>query len=70
MAETIALPWIRQTGQAGGHALKEILAVQPPLSLAQTSFHALHAFRFVNAAHDEPIGNRWPVLLVRPRKSF
>ncbi len=42
-------PWV-------AHALKEILAVQPPLSLAQTSFHALHAFRFVNAAGDAQYG--------------
>jgi catalase len=35
-------PWV-------AHALKEILSVAPPVSLAQTSFHALHAFRFVNA---------------------
>ena len=38
-------PWV-------AHALKEILSVAPPVSLAQTSFHALHAFRFVNAAGD------------------
>lgn len=42
-------PWV-------AHALKEIAAIQPPVSFAQTAFHALHAFRFVNAANEAQYG--------------
>ncbi len=38
-------PWV-------AHALMEIAALPATVSLAQTSFHALHAFRFVNAANE------------------
>lgn len=38
-------PWV-------AHALKEIISVPASVSLAQTSFHALHAFRFVNAENE------------------
>ena len=42
-------PWI-------AHALESFLALEPPVSLAQTAFHALHAFRFVNAAQESQYG--------------
>ena len=35
-------PWVAR-------ALEAFFAVKPPLSIAQTAFHALHAFRFINA---------------------
>src|SRR5258708_375909 len=38
-------PWI-------GHALQLIKSVPASLGFAQTAFHALHAFRFVNAADE------------------
>ena len=40
-----AKPWI-------GHAISLITQVPSALSLAQTEFHAIHAFRFVNAADE------------------
>lgn len=38
-------PWME-------YAFKQIAALPAPLSLAQTEFHAVHAFRFVNAADE------------------
>ena len=38
-------PWI-------ANAIKLAKAVPPPVSIAQTVFHAIHAFRFVNAADE------------------
>ena len=40
-----ARPWM-------AHAAKLAQSVQAPVSFAQVNFHALHAFRFVNAAGD------------------
>ncbi|MEG9433578.1 catalase [Terriglobus sp. ADX1] len=42
-------PWV-------AHALQVIQAVPAALSLAQTEFHALHAFRFVSAANEMQYG--------------